>query len=85
MNVLALSAGWYVGWAVGLIVVLVAATLLVTLIALGRRIARQAGDIDRALAGAREHTLPLWDVRTTNHTIDRITRGLASAREGLGR
>ncbi len=82
---LALSTGWYIGWAVGLVVVLIAAALLITLIVLGQRIARQAGDIERALAGARTNTDPLWDVRATNHTIDRVTRGLAAAREMLAR
>ena len=80
MTVLALSTGWYVGWAIGLLVVVIAAALLITLIAIGGRIARQAGDIDRALAGARANTDALWDVRQTNHAIDRVTRGLAAAR-----
>ena len=85
MTVLALSTGWYIGWAIGLVVVLIAAGLLITLIALGRRITRQAVDIERALAGARTNTDPLWDVRATNHTVDRVTRGLAAARETLAR
>lgn len=83
MTALALSSGWYIGWAIGLVVVLIAAGLLLTIIALGRRIARQATDITHALDGARENTLPLWEVRTTNHTIDRITGNLATARERL--
>ena len=83
MTVLALSSGWYVGWAIGLVVVVVAAVLLVTIIALGQRITRQASDIERALAGARTNTDPLWEVRATNHAIDRVTRGLAAAREML--
>ncbi len=83
MSVLALSAGWYVGWAVGLVVVLIAATLLLAIIGLGRRITRQATDITRALDGARANTDALWDVRATNHEVDRVTRGLTSAREML--
>lgn len=85
MTLLALGAGWYVGWTVGLVVVLLAAALLLTVISLGRRIARQAQDITAALDGARAHTDPLWEVRATNHAIDRITRGLAGAGERLGR
>ena len=85
MSVLALGTGWYIGWAVGLVVVLVAATLLLTIIALGRRITRQAVDITRALDGARANTDALWEIRTTNHVIDRVTRGLAAAREMLSR
>jgi hypothetical protein len=81
--VLALSTWWYVGWVIGGVVVLIAAVLLVTIILLGRRIARQAGDITLALDGAREHTAPLYEVKQTNLAIDRVTRGLATAREGL--
>jgi hypothetical protein len=79
----ALSTGWYVGWAIGLVVVLIAAGLLLTIIALGRRIARQAVGITAALEGAKENTDALWEVRGTNHAIDRITRGLAAARRML--
>lgn len=85
MSVAALSTGWYIGWAVGLVVVLIAATLLLVIIALGRRITRQAVDITKALDGARANTDALWEVRGTNHAIDRVTRGLASAREMLSR
>ena len=85
MSVYALSTGWYIGWAVGLVVVLIAATLLLTIIALGRRITRQAADITRALDGARANTDALWEVRGTNHAIDRVTRGLGAARETLSR
>ena len=85
MTPLALAWGWYVGWAVGLVVVLLAAGLLITIIGVGRRITRQAVDIERALAGARANTDPLWDVRQTNHTIHRITRSLAAARGLLSR
>jgi len=63
--------------------VLVAAGLLLTIIALGRRISRQATDITRALDGARANTDALWEVRATNHAVDRITRHLAAARRML--
>lgn len=82
---LALAAGWYVGWAIGLVVVLLAAGLLLAIIGVGRSIVGQAVAITRALEGARVHTNPLWEVRTTNHAIDRATRGLAAARETLTR
>ena len=81
----ALSYGWYVGWGVGLFVVLLAAALLLVNISIARRIARQAGDITKALDGTKVNTDPLWDVRATNHTADRITRNLAAAREMLSR
>lgn len=83
--VVALSEWWYVGWAIGGVVVLIAATLLLIVIGLGRRIVRQAGEITDALDGAREHTAPLYEVKRTNLAIDRIVRGLATAREALTR
>lgn len=82
---IALSYGWYVGWGVGLVVVLLAAALLLVNISIARRIARQAGEITKALDGTKANTDPLWDVRTTNHTVHRITRNLAAAREMLSR
>lgn len=85
MTVLALSTGWYVGWAIGLLVVVIAAALLLIVIGLGRRITRQATEITRALEGTQANTDALWDVRATNHDIDRITRGLAGARDMLTR
>ena len=85
MSALALSSGWYIGWGVGLVVVLIAAGLLLAIIGLGRRVARQAGEITEALDGARAHTDALWEVRGTNHAIDRVTRDLATAREMLTR
>ena len=85
MTVAALGIGWYIGWAIGLVVVLIAAVLLLTIIALGRRIVRQAEEITVALDGARNNTDPLWEVRGTNHAVDRITRGLTEAREMLSR
>jgi hypothetical protein len=80
--VTALSQWWWVGWGIGLVVVAIAAVLLLTIISLGRRIARQAGDITRALDGARENTSPLFDVTHTNLALDQITRGLRRVRTG---
>ncbi len=85
MSLLGLASGWYVGWAIGLVVVLLAAGLLLTIIFVGRRITGQAVNITQALDGARVNTDPLWDVRNTNHAIDRITRGLAAARKMLAK
>ena len=78
------TAGWWViGWAIGAAVVLVAALLLLAIIALARRIARQAGEIVTALDGTRENTTALFDVTRTNLAVDRTTRGLRTVREGL--
>jgi hypothetical protein len=79
---LALSVWWVVGWAVGVVVILIAAALLLAIIGLGRRIVRQADGITVALDGARENTMPLFDVTRTNLAVDQITRGLRTVREG---
>ena len=81
---IALSQWWTVGWVIGVVVVLIAAVLLITIIALARRISGQAVTITQALDGARANTDALWEVRSTNSAIDRITRGLAAARKMLG-
>lgn len=72
---------WIVGWALGAAVVLVAALLILAIIALARRIVRQAGEITAALEGARANTAPLFDLTRTNLALDRIHRGLAATRE----
>jgi hypothetical protein len=79
---LAIATGWIVGWILGVVVVALVAALVLTITALAQRITRQAASITEALDGAREHTLPLWDVRGTNHALDRITRGLRKVRTG---
>lgn len=81
---LAIAYGWYVGWGVGLVVVALVAFLVLSITATADRISHQAEDITRALDGARENTLPLWDVRATNRAADRITRGLRRVRTGSG-
>jgi hypothetical protein len=78
----ALSSWWFVGWGIALAVVVVAAALLVAIVALGRRVVRQADAITETLDGARENTAPLFDVTRTNLAADQITRGLRALREG---
>ncbi len=85
MTALAFSSWWIVGWIGGVVVVALVAALVLAITALARRIVSQAEAITTALDGAREHTAPLFAVRNTNSAIDRITRGLAAAREMLGR
>lgn len=79
---LAIGVGWYIGWGVGLVVVVLVAALVIIITATAQRITGQAVEITKALDGARENTEPLWEVRTTNHTIDRVTRGLRRVRTG---
>jgi hypothetical protein len=82
--VLAVSTtGWWViGFVLAGAVVVIAAALLLAIIALARRIVRQAHDIEAALDGARRNTEPLFDLAKTNLALERITRSLASLREG---
>lgn len=82
MMAFGIAVGWIIGWAIGAVVVIVAAALLLTIIALGRRVSRQADAITQALDGARANTDPLFDVTRTNLAIDRITRGLCRVRTG---
>jgi hypothetical protein len=79
---LALSQWWIVGWVGGVVVVALVAALVLAITALANRIVSQAEDITTALDGARSNTAPLFDVRETNSTVDRITRGLRSVRTG---
>lgn len=79
---IAIATGWIIGWIGGVIVVALVAVLVLAITGLAGRITRQAHAITGALDGARENTLPLWEVRTTNHDLDRITRGLRRVRTG---
>lgn len=77
------TAWWVLGYVVAAVVVVVAATLLLAIIALGRRIVRQAEAIVVALDGARGNTEALFDVTRTSLAVDTITRDLRTVREGL--
>lgn len=83
MLALSTTGWWVLGSVLGAVVVLIAAVLLLTIIAIARRIVRSANEIVEALDGARENTNAMFDVPVVNHNIDRITRGLRTAREGL--
>ena len=75
---------WVLGWGIAGVVVALAAGLLVTIVALCRRIVRQAEDITRALDGAHANSTALFDVTRTNAAIASITADLRRVREGLG-
>jgi hypothetical protein len=67
---------WLLGWALGGIVVLVAAGLLLELIRQGRRITRQARDIEAALLAAQRQTDVVFELMRTNGTLQRMRRAL---------
>jgi hypothetical protein len=79
-----LHPGWRIGWTAGGAVVVIAAALILTLIALGRRITRQARAVDSQLQQVRDNTAVLFDLPKTNRAIESITEGLAELR-GSGR
>lgn len=81
----ALSGWWTFGWVIGAVVVATAAVLLLVAIGLVRRITGQIEAVTAALDGARANTDGLWEVKRTNAAIQRITRGLAAAREAVTR
>ena len=83
MVALSTTGWWVLGSVLGAVVVLIAAVLLLTIIAIARRIVRSANEIVAALDGTRENTNAMFDVPVVNHNIDRITRGLRTARERL--
>ena len=76
------AGDWTPWWALGGLVVAVAAGLLVTIIALGRKIVRQADEISEALDATARNTAPLFDVAATNLALDRAVRALRTVREG---
>ncbi len=75
------TAWWVIGSLLGVVVVAIAALLLIAIIALARRIGRQAGAIVEALQGAQANTAALYDVAAVNHALDRIVRNLRAVRE----
>ncbi len=70
------SGRWTLGWSAGGAVVLVAAGLLLELIARGRKITRQAREIEAALDAARANTDALFELTTTNSTLQRAAEAL---------
>lgn len=75
--------GWYVGVAVGVVVVLVVVVIVGLLLQVAARLSEQAGMASEALDHAQAHTLPLWDVATTNRTTRSILEGAVRAREAV--
>ncbi len=82
MLAISTTGWWVIGASLGAAVIAVAAVLLLVIIALGRRIVRQAGEIVTALDGARENTTGLFDLARTNAALDSITADLRAVREG---
>lgn len=76
--------GWYVGYIIAGVVIAIVVVLVASILALARKIALQAQDINAALDEARISTLPLWDVDKVNSGVRSITRSAQEARRALG-
>lgn len=72
---------WAIGWASGAGTVALAAGLLIELTARARQIAAQAAEIERRLDRARANTNALFDLASTNGTIEQATSQLRAMRE----
>lgn len=75
--------GWLIGYLIGLVVVVVVVLVLALMIAGARRTAEKAEAILAGLENARDGTAPLWELRHTVSTADRIVAAAASARISL--
>lgn len=77
------TTGWVIGWAIGLAAVALVVLLLVLMIRGASRAANKAEAIVAALNDSRDNTAGLWNVDTTNRTIEEITSSARAAREYL--
>jgi hypothetical protein len=78
--IVASALWWTIGYVAGVLVVLAAALLLLAIIALAKRIERQARDIQAALEGAVRNTEPLFELGLVNHTLESLTRAMKRER-----
>lgn len=75
--------GWYIGIAIGVVVLLVVVAIVGLLLQVASRLSEQAGMASEALDHAQTHTLPLWEVATTNRATWSILEGATRAREAV--
>ena len=78
------STQWLIGWVIGFAVVLVVAVVVLVIIALAARIKHQLADILAALTDARDNTVALWEVQTTNRVAEDIVDSASKLRKALG-
>lgn len=81
---------WAVGFVVSFVIVVIVVAVVLAIIFTAARIRNQVGEIVAALADARDHTSPLWDVDTTRrvgwdvHQLARQARHRLEQRPGGG-
>jgi uncharacterized membrane protein len=78
---LAASTGWTVGIALGVVVILIAAAIVITIVALARRIAKQARTAVQGVEAVRAQTTQLNDIGRINDSGVRILHSARALRK----
>jgi hypothetical protein len=75
------TTGWYVGLALGIVVILVAAAIVIAIVALARRIARQARTAVDGVGAVRAQTDALEGIARINDSGVRILHSARALRK----
>lgn len=75
--------GWYLGFAIAFAVIVVVVIVVAAILSLANRIGKQAREGILILEQAQNTTLPLWEIRHTNSTVESLTATFRSARRVL--
>jgi hypothetical protein len=75
------STGWYLGLALGIVVILVAAAIVITIVALARRIAKQARVAVEGVDAVRAQTDALEGIARINDSGVRILHSARALRK----
>jgi len=78
---LAASTGWTVGIVLGVVVILIAAAIVITIVALARRIAKQAAAAVEGVEAVRAQTTQLNDIGRINDSGVRILHSARALRK----
>ena len=81
MLTIASSTGWTIGIVLGVVVIAVAAAIVITIVALSRRIARQAQTADAAVEVVRRQTDGLDGISRINDSGVRILHSARALRK----
>ena len=78
---LAASTGWTIGLILGVVVILIAAAIVITIVALARRIAKQAATAVQGVEAVRAQTTQLNDIGRINDSGVRILHSARALRK----
>ena len=78
---LSASTGWTVGIVLGVVVILIAAAIVITIVALARRIAKQAAAAVQGVEAVRAQTTQLSDIGRINDSGVRILHSARALRK----